>query len=184
MGNPLQDRRTPQDLAANGQIIEIAEKIGDLERLAGIIETDLDALDPDKLPAEWQSSVVTGRLEFGFADAHKRVAVLDGHLEATIDAVCQRCLEPFQMPLVIELRWKFGGDNAAAVDDGYENWELAEDTLRPLDVVEEALIMAMPFTAMHDDDPHCTKPDVAVQAGTGKTQPFATLKSQMEDDAQ
>ena len=35
-------------------------------------------------------------------------------------------------------------------------WELDEPQLRPIDVIDELLVMAMPFSAMHDDAKQCT----------------------------
>jgi len=183
MGNPLRDRRTPSELAASGQVIEIEEKITNFERLAGIVEADLLTLDPDKLPSDWRDTVVAGRLGFSFSDTHNSVPALHGEVEVTIDAVCQRCLEPFRLPLAAELRLLFVEKNAATVKvDGYEKWELAEEKLRPLDLVEEALIMAMPFAAMHANDESCNKPEEVIDEPGGKVQPFATLRSQMDDE--
>ena len=178
MSNPLRDRRTPSELAASGQVIDFEEKISAFRRLAEIVEADLEALDPDKLPGHWQNAKVAGRLDFGFVDAQYRLPALDGRVEVTIDAVCQRCLEPFQMPLVAELHWVFVTE-PIAVDASYENWELEEDELRPLDVVEETLIMALPLVTMHPDDAACSGPVDASDANEGTVRPFADLKSQM-----
>jgi len=75
-------------------------------------------------------------------------------------------------------------------DEGYEDlevWELDEAMLRPLDIVEELLIMAMPFSAMHDNMADCK----AFMSDDGSTdavsdtgaedlvKPFAALRSQM-----
>jgi uncharacterized metal-binding protein YceD (DUF177 family) len=183
MGNPLRDRRTPSELAASGQVIEFTEKISEFEQLAGIIADDLETLDPDKLPPDWRDKVVAGRLSFGFADAHKHLPMLQGKVAATVDGVCQRCLGAMQLPLVLELRLLFGSDESAALsDDGYEFWELEEDKLRPLDLVEEALIMAMPLTAMHVDNKVCVAPGKCEEDPGEKLRPFALLKSQMGND--
>jgi uncharacterized metal-binding protein YceD (DUF177 family) len=183
MGNPLRDRRTPQDFAACGQVIEISEKIGDFEKLAEIVEADLGALEPDKLPRDWRDLPVAGQLGFSFVDAQHGVPALEGQVVATINAVCQRCLEPFRLPLEVDLRLLFGGDQpASAGDNGYEVWELKEDELCPADLIEEALIMAMPYSAMHEDSAQCVKAD-KTEAGKGETvRPFANLKSQMEEE--
>jgi len=178
MGNPLQDRRTPQDFAASGQVIEISEKIGNFERLAEIVEADLGALEPDRLPRDWRESPVDGQLSFGFTGAQGGVPALEGQVVATIHAVCQRCLEPFRLPLAVKLRLLFGAEQSAG-DGGYEVWELKEDKLCPADVVEEALIMAMPFSARHDFDTHCVKADAVEDRAEKTVRPFADLKSQM-----
>jgi len=183
MGNPLRDRRTPSELAASGQVIDFSEKINIFERLAEIVGGDLETLDPDRLPPDWRDRVVSGQLNFGFADAQDGLPMLQGKVTVTLDLVCQRCLEAMQLPLAVELRLLFGGDESAAVrDDGYDIWELEEDTLRPLDLVEEALIMAMPLVAMHFDSKTCQGPEQEEQHSGEKIRPFAALRSQMESD--
>ena len=183
MGNPLQDRRPPSELAMSGQIIEFSEKISEFEKLAGIVGDDLDALDPDNLPLGWRDTVVVGRLSFGFAGAQGAVPVLLGRVSTTIDAVCQRCLEALRLPLEADLRLMFGGKETVSSDDGsYEIWQLEEEKFRLLDLVEEALIMEMPLAAMHVDSKVCQGPESVEQDSGERIQPFATLKSQMEEE--
>lgn len=178
MGNPLRDRRTPPEWAASGQVIDFKEKVSDFERLEQIIESDLETLEPDKLPCGWRESEISGRLSFGFGAAQNGRPVVQGEVRGTIDAVCQRCLGPLTLPLSVELKFRFGGDES--VDgEGYETWELEEETLRPADLVEEALIMAMPLAAMHDND-DCHRPAAEGGGAEEKTRPFAALKAQME----
>lgn len=188
MGNPLRDRRPLAELAGQGQVIEITEKVGDFARLAGIVERDLAALDPDKLPRNWRDSAVTGRLVFGFIDAQKQVAVLEGEVAVTVEAVCQRCLEPFRLNLCSELHLLpvVSGDSALAddgfADDGFEVWELEDDTVCPADIVEESLIMAIPLSAMHDSGETCRNFDAEASDATQTTRPFAALKSQLDEN--
>jgi uncharacterized protein len=183
MGNPLRDRRTPLELAASRQVIEFSEKLGEFEQLARIVGGDLETLDPDKLPSGWRETEIGGQLSFGFADAQNGLPMAEIEIAGTIDMVCQRCLEPLKLPLLVAMKLLFAsGDSTTADDDGLEVWELEEETLRPLDVVEEALIMAMPLAAMHEEEDGCHGPD-AVDAGAGeKIRPFAALKAQMEND--
>jgi uncharacterized protein len=183
MGNLLRDRRTPSELAASGQVIEFSEKISDFDRLVKIVEGDLEILDPDTLPHDWRDAVVAGQLNFSFADAQGRVAALEGEVATTIEAVCQRCLSAFRMPLKAELRLLFDTDDSAIADDeSYEIWELEEEEFRPLDLVEEALVMAMPLVAMHVDEETCRRVDTPVTDSGEKIRPFASLKAQMKDE--
>jgi len=186
MDNLLRDRHTPAELAASGQVIEIAGKLGDLEQLTEIVRRDLETLNADKLPLDWRESPVAGQLSFGFVAAQDGLPTVIGQAGVTIPAVCQRCLGLVEIPIEVELRLVLGGDAEQAADaEQYEIWELDEDTLRPLDLLEEALIMAMPLAAMHVDDAVCKKPaaiaEEAEQA-TETTRPFAMLKSQMEQE--
>lgn len=177
MGNPLQERRAPQELAAIGQVIEITSKVGDFEQLSEIVAADLSALDPDKLPPDWRNTVVAGRLSFGFQAAQSTVPVLTGQVIATIFAVCQRCLQAFALPLAADLQLQFGEDEGL---EGFEVWELDDKDVCPADLVEEALIMTIPFVTMHADDATCQAQDASDNEAEKMTLPFANLKAQMK----
>ena len=184
MGNPLRERRTAADWAANGQVIEIAEKLGDFEQLEAVVEADLAGLDAARMPTDWRSSAVTGRIAFGFADAQQLLPTASLHIAATVDAVCQRCLEPFQLPLEVEADLLLL-ELEQAVDgyDEFEVWELEEKLLQPLDMVEEMLVMALPFSAMHVDSASCRALATPTQAPVDETTtPFAALREQMAKD--
>jgi uncharacterized metal-binding protein YceD (DUF177 family) len=183
MGNPLQERRTPQDFAANDQVIEISSKIGDFEQLSEVVTVDLGALDADKIPSDWRDREVAGQLSFGFINADGKVAALEGQVTATIDAVCQRCVLPFALPLVARLRLSFDGGKTVAKDgEEFEVWEFDGDDLCPAELVEEALIMAIPFVAMHDGDANCVATEAPREAEKKMTMPFASLKAQMKQE--
>ena len=77
----------------------------------------------------------------------------------------------------------FAGDETQAADEsGFEVWELDEETLRPLDIVDEVLAMAVPLAALHEDEETCKAPDEVVEDSRDTIRPFAALKSQMETD--
>ena len=183
MGNPLHVRRPIAELAAKGQVIEIAEKLGGFERLAGIVAADLAALDPDKVPRGWREAAVTGRLEFGFADAQQQVPSLVGNVAVTVAAVCQRCLEPFRLPLAAELRLlPTTLEQGLSAGAGFEPWELDDDRVCPADIVEEALIMAIPLSAMHDTAAACREFEAPGGEAERTVRPFAALKDRMDQD--
>jgi uncharacterized metal-binding protein YceD (DUF177 family) len=184
MGNPLRERRSAAEWAAGAQVIEIAGVISDFEQLSNIIEADLEVLDADKIPAGWRESPVTGSVEFGFADAQQMLPVAQCRVTAAIDATCQRCLEAFRLPLELEERLLLLGlEETADGYDDYEVWELEDASLRPLDIVEELLIMAVPFSAMHTESAACRALAPAKeQAAEEMTTPFAALREQMAED--
>ena len=184
MGNTLQVRRAAADWASAGQIVEITEEIGFFDGLAAVVEEDLAALDPDKMPRDWRSSPVTGVLHFGFVDADERIPVVTGNAKAEVDAVCQRCLEPFRMTLETEPKLLLlQGDDEVAGFDEYEVWELEERLLKPQDIVDELLVMAMPFSAMHDNMAECRAFAADEDDSAEKvTRPFAALREQMAED--
>ncbi len=183
MANPLRDRRTAAEWAAGGQVIEIAEKLGSFEQLAAVVEADLVALGSDKMPAHWRDSLIAGRLEFGFADDRRQIPMVRCEATVTVDAVCQRCLEAFRLPLEVEaslLLLEF-----EQTVEGYaelEVWELEHKDLRPQDIVEELLIMALPFSAKHVDSASCKALYSEPREREEKTKPFAGLRAQMTQD--
>ena len=184
MGNPLRDRRTAAEWAAVSQVIDISIKVDDLEHFSAIIEADLAALDAAKIPSGWRASPVSGGLTFGFADAQQRLPVVRCRVSVTVDVVCQRCLEAFRLPLEVEadlLLLEF--DQEAEGYDDYEVWELEEPLLRPLDIVEELLIMALPFAPTHEEAAACRALTSGAAEGAGEmTTPFAALREQMAQD--
>ncbi len=181
MGNPLRQRQTAAKFASSGQVIEISEEISSFDSLSEIVEADLAALDADKIPPAWRESIVRGELQFGFVAGGGNVPSMSGQVGVELDAVCQRCLEPFRQRIEIEPRLLLlKADEAVAEFDDYEVWELEEDTLRPLDVVEELLIMAMPFSAMHDNMADCKAFSAAIENVTEIRRPFAALGAQMK----
>ena len=183
MANPLTDRARPSQLAESGQVIETKGKLSDLLRLREAVEADLAKLPPAIRPKKWRHAPIDIRLAFGWADARQQVAALEGQISARIDAVCQRCLEPFELSLNAQLKFLLPTpDGEATALEEYEIWETAEDTVRPLDIVDEALIMAMPYSPTHDDIAKCGPLAENLQPEETKTvRPFAGLKSQMRD---
>ncbi|MFQ6004202.1 MAG: DUF177 domain-containing protein [Woeseia sp.] len=183
MTNALTDHALPSALAARGQVIETKGKLSDLVRLTDVVAADLAALASGVRPKEWRHAPIDIRLAFGWADARRQIPALEGQISAKIDAVCQRCLEPFELSLDAQLKLMLlipGGD--ATAFEEYEIWETAEETVRPLDIVDEALIMAMPLSVAHEDSGDCGPLAEKLHAKeSGRSRPFADLKSRMRD---
>ena len=185
MANPLLDRAPPQDFAGRRQALEIRAKIEDFEQLVGIIEADLSDQFGRLAAREWRQVPVDIRLRFGWADVQKSLPALTGRVQTTVSAVCQRCLEAFEMPLAVDLDLLLVQEQGGVTGvEGQEVWELSGDTIRPLDIIEEALIMAMPFSAMHESAQQCEALPLRTESEEGGTlRPFANLKAQMDDES-
>jgi uncharacterized metal-binding protein YceD (DUF177 family) len=183
MASPLTQAATPAELADRNQVIEIKEIMGSFPRLVAVVEADLSAISVAGEAAKWRQFPVEIKLRFGWADAQQEMAVVRGTVGARMLARCQRCLDAFQYELESPVNWLLVRPGEAAVDsEDFELWELDEDRLRPVDIVEESLIMAMPMAAMHTDLQNCSAiaPGDPVQS-KNKVRPFATLKSQLQD---
>ena len=76
--------------------------------------------------------------------------------DATVPLICQRCLQPVDVPLQVDREFRFVADEATAeaLDDDCEEDLLAlrrDFNLREL--IEDELIMALPIVPRHDECP-------------------------------
>lgn len=183
MANPLLVRASPEELAERGQVFELEGKIGDFQRLMEIVAEGLAGVEYERYPREWRAAPVSIRLGFAWADARGEIPSLEGKVATEIAAVCQRCLEPFELPLRTTLKMLLlRPADATTVQDEFEIWELEEDVVRPLDIVEEALIMALPLSAVHQSRDLCGPLAASVTDDNNETvRPFAGLRSQMNN---
>lgn len=188
MSHPLRSDESPRALAAARQSIDFESTLQDFDHLVKVVASDLEMLDEAEKPAGWRQAAIAGHLSFDFADLRESVPAVTGRAEATLDAVCQRCLQAFKLPLQVALNYVLvttGEGNDAPGDDieGYEAWELAEDRLRVGDLVEEALIMALPMSAAHATIAECGPLAGGVKdeqsPGVKMARPFAGLKDRL-----
>jgi uncharacterized protein len=102
--------------------------------------------------------------------------------DATLPLVCQRCLLPVEIPLVVDRSFRFVSDEAtaAAEDDQSEEDLLAlSRSFDLLELVEDELLMELPVAPRHDVCPEPVKmsaedPDFEA-AGAERENPFAVL---------
>lgn len=183
MGNLLKDRTPPAELALNGQVFDLKEELSSFERLVAIVEEDFQTLSSGDAPLNWRQSPVAIRLRFDWADVRREYAAVEGSVATTIPAVCQRCMEPFGLALTMPLKLLFSdSDNTVTAGEQYEVWELDDEAVSPLDLVEEALIMALPLVALHGSGTECGAVDENDGPGSTETvRPFADLKSLLQD---
>ena len=182
MANPLLDRVLPKDSADRSQVIEFKGKVADFGRLSDIVEKDLISLEPAQIPGKWRDNPVRTRLEFGWVNADRDVAAVDGRIDAELTMVCQRCLEAFQMPVGTTFKMVFAGpETESESPDGYDIWTLDDDTVRPLDIVEEAMVMALPLAPAHDSIDNCGPLAARIADEMPDTvKPFADLRAQLD----
>lgn len=181
MSNPLLDRSSPEELASFGQVVEAEEELRNFSRLAGVVGADLSSLPVAEVPGEWRQTPVKIRLRFSLPVAGRPLVALEGRVAASVPAVCQRCLGAMELVLEEELKLLLvpPGETAGTAGD-FEVWELDEATIRPLDILEEALIMAMPLSALHGPGENCDAPAEAEPTVSEETnRPFAGLRSQI-----
>jgi len=185
MSNPLFDTVLPEKLAKRGQRIDFKSKISDFERLVEIIATDLAGIAAASRPRNWQAGQVEIRLEFARVGSGKGIPAVNGRVLARVPAICQRCLEAFDLALDAPLRLLLleADEETGEIPDfaGYEVWEMESDNIRPIDIVEESLVMAMPLAPVHATMKDCgARFEINEEDEAEQVRPFADLKSQME----
>jgi len=78
-------------------------------------------------------------------------------LKASVELVCQRCLEPFRHDLAERVDVVMADAKAlpATVPDGFEPFELEEGRLQPAQLIEDELIVAIPLVPKHAREEDC-----------------------------
>lgn len=185
MTNPLFNPVSPKELAEVGQVIDIKENIENFERLVEFVEADLETDSAESRPRRWRAAPVDIRLEFAWSDSLQKIPVVRGQISASIVSVCQRCLEVFPLQINASLKWLLlePGEEPGEMTDlaSHEVWELEQEFVRLVDIVEESLLMAMPLAPKHESVDSCATPVKEFEVvGVETSRPFSDLKSQME----
>jgi uncharacterized protein len=98
---------------------------------------------------------VAVRLNFGRA-SDGRVAVALS-FQVTLSLVCQRCLDAVEYPLDETVNWVIAesGSAIATEPDECELLVLGSDKLRPVDLLEDELIVSLPLVPRHGTIDEC-----------------------------
>jgi uncharacterized protein len=97
---------------------------------------------------------VRASLKFGLG-AGGRV-LISGDIDASLMLQCQRCLEPVRVPVISTFR--FAVQVGSGGEDAPQGFELLDDRgegIVPADLVEEELLLALPFAAAHGSIEEC-----------------------------
>ena len=121
-----------------------------------------------------------------FSRRTRRRVIISGTLSAQLTIECQRCMSPMQYPLntSFELIVTAGYEEAKLLPDDVDSLVVEEDeSVSPLDILEDELILALPLVAMHKlDECGVGSDDMAVgdeivpeAEDSGDENPFAVL---------
>jgi uncharacterized protein len=125
-------------LADSSATVERVYELKDLPRLQTVL-------------AELQGSL---HARFAFANTEDGRAGVTVAIEATPILTCQRCLEPFALPVTARSEIEFAPDEAAAGHvAAREPFVLSEGTASMCDLAEEELLLALPVA------PACAAPE-------------------------
>lgn len=91
-----------------------------------------------------------------FSRGEEGVVRVVGECHAALAVVCQRCLGAFTQHVDADFTMLLV-DGETLIDklDGDEEMEVVSDRIRPLDLIEDELIMALPLVPVHPDIADC-----------------------------
>jgi uncharacterized protein len=155
---------------------------GEMEKeISGYVElSNLPRLTDTLVDQEGKAEFV-----FRFRKGKKQRIHITGYVCASLQLECQRCLEPvcFQIATEIDAVVVEGFDEAEQLPDEYEPLMADERLIRLYDVIEDELLLALPYVAMHPEG-ECQaasqnigwSPEaVGEEKGETKPNPFAVL---------
>ncbi|MGH8466328.1 MAG: YceD family protein [Pseudomonas sp.] len=116
-------------------------------------------------------------LEFGH-DEILKVSYVDLSIDAALPLTCQRSLQRFLLPVSIKQRLGLirNEDEESALPEEYEALLVPEDgQLRPLDLVEDELVLAVPVVALSPEGEAVNRDWAPTEEEQSKANPFAAL---------
>lgn len=119
-----------------------------------IFEGGLDISAMPRLAAALVSSDGRCRYTMEFGRDSLGTGFVELQVEASLPLICQRTLEVFELPVRIEQRLGLITDESqeSALPEGYEPVLLdAEGNVRPIDLIEDELLLALPAVPVRPD---------------------------------
>jgi len=116
-------------------------------------------------------------LEFD-RDSVLQVAYVDLTIDTELPLICQRTMQRFLLPVSIKQRLGLirNEDEESALPEEYEALLVPEDgNLRPLDLVEDELVLAVPVVALAPGSEAVERDFSATEEELSKASPFAAL---------
>ncbi len=106
-----------------------------------------ELLHPDQADVETRKVAV----RFEFVRNEFDVPVIQGQIEASLMLECQRCLQPLEMPLALEIRLMVDASEETLRLSSVETLYSEDGYVDINEVVEDELILALPLVALHQD---------------------------------
>lgn len=168
--SPLPRQLDPRKFAQQG--IEIAGPIAlsDLSRLGELLFS--------------KEGHVHASLVFGLGE--QRILNVTGHVKASVNNVCQRCLNavPVDMECDLSLAILWKEEHAERLPKTFDPWIIGEGQTDIYQIVEDELLLSLPIVSYHDEKcvPHSLfssgkeAAEKAMAVSTEETNPFKVLE--------
>ena len=88
-------------------------------------------------------------LHFYMSEDHR--VILEGSVSATLNMICQRCLEVADVPVTADLRLMgvLTDEQAKALPEDFDPMTLGDEPMELVPLLEEELLLALPIVAYH-----------------------------------
>lgn len=130
-------------LARLGRALEAELDLGKLTRLAGLLSSPAGAVNASMMAVSRADGIVEVQLK----------------CSAEVKLTCQRCLEPMSYLLAGTVSYEVVDEGSEEGNDGgqesIERLVLHGRRLNPLELIEEELIVSVPFSPRHEDEAAC-----------------------------
>lgn len=132
---PLPRQADARKLAASGAVYEGSVKVAELGRLAQALAADGGSVD----------------FRLQFAVTEEGTLKLDGHIDTRVTVLCQRCLEPMEIPLVSDfsLGVVHSDEKAKHLPSHLEPLVVEEDCVDTQVVLEDEVLLCLPIVSYH-----------------------------------
>lgn len=116
------------------------------------INGDVDIAELVRVKSLLASTQGTAYADLMFGVDEQGIRNLTGSINATVEMVCQRCLEAATQSLQINLKLGFvwSDEDVEKLPKAYEPWIIGEGQTDIYDVVADELILSLPIVAYHD----------------------------------
>lgn len=175
MQHRLPDRVNPFIFADKGRQFNAPVAVADLSRLAGRLRDTGGSIQVDML----------------FDRDPAGIRRVSGQLRGSLQLSCERCLEAFEFPLAVDFSLALLESEGMIerMPEQYEPLLVTGQELRPLDVVEDEILLALPMFPVHKKA--CSPPGVGAEheqdnpanrSDAARENPFALLAKLKQRD--
>jgi uncharacterized protein len=113
-----------------------------------------------------------------FSKNSEGIQCINGALRAQLTVLCQRCLEPLELPVYVELKLELTKTLAAepSTQDNYEPLLVTAEPLSLVELLEDELLLALPISPMHPEG-ECAAAVTQHTVAYTKENPFTLLSN-------
>ena len=125
-----------------------------LAERGAVLEGTIPLTQFERLKDLLNSSEGSAKARMSFRRSHDDVLLMDLNCEATLELVCQRCLEPVTHEVCEQVEFAIADteDSLSVLPQGADLIALEGDRFQPAALIEDELIVSLPLIPKHGND--------------------------------